>query len=189
MLQSTAESILGSFEDAQDIVQDTLEKWFRSKRESILNHRSYLFKSLVNNCQTHLRSAKPKTEYLSGIHDYLPNFKTHFEMDFEKLDQDGQVRKALEFLHSKLKPMERAVFLLREIFNLDYEVVQEIVGKKAEHCRKELSRAKKKISEEVKLGNPFSIDKAEEYFESFKTASLGRIQDLIWLLTLEQKKI
>jgi RNA polymerase sigma-70 factor (ECF subfamily) len=85
-------------------------------------------------------------------------------------------------LLSKLEPLERAVFLLKEVFNYDYEMLQELLGKKQEHCRQLMSRARKKLkAETAKLSSAYS--KKQELFHSFKNAChIGDVSELIALL-------
>ena len=188
-LQSTAERITGSFEDAQDIVQDTLEKWFRTDQKKIENHKSYLVKSLINNCQTHLRNLKSKREQLDRFQENFLKSHSHFEIDFEFIDHDGQVKRAVDYINQKLKPLEQGVFILREVFNLEYEVIQEIVGKKAENCRQVLSRAKSKIGEEIRKGEEMATHKSEELMTRIKEASMGKFQELFFYLNPEIKNV
>jgi RNA polymerase sigma-70 factor, ECF subfamily len=187
VLQSAAVRIVGSIEDAQDIVQDTFEKWFRIDQEGIENPKSYLFRSLTNNCQSHLRNLKSKNESLKKMQDILPNIHSHFEMDFDFVDRDRQLKSCLEYVNSKLKPLEKGVFILREVFNLDYEVIQEIVGKKADHCRQALSRAKNKMGEEIRKSEEIAQHKTEELFQIFKDATMGNFHELFFFLNLGLK--
>jgi len=187
ILQSTAEKIVGSIEDAQDIVQDTFEKWFKINQGNIENPKSYIFRSLINNCQSHLRNLKLKRASLMKMHESLPSTEGHFEMDIDFLDKDGQLKRGIEYINSKLKPLEKGVFLLREVFSLDYEVIQEIVGKKADHCRQALSRAKNKLGEEIRKNEEIAQHKTEELFQIFKEATLGKFHELFFLLNLGLK--
>ncbi len=181
--------MVGSFEDAQDIVQDTVEKWFRTDSEKIENPKSYLFRSLINNCQTHLRNLKVKRDNLEKFQDYFSRNHYHFEMDFDFLDQDSQFKRGVSYLNKKLKPIEKGVFILKEVFNLEYEVIQEILGKKAENCRQILSRAKAKIGDEIKKGEEIAFHKSEELVAKIKEASQGKMHELFFFLNPELKKL
>ncbi len=189
ILQSTAERITGSFEDAQDIVQDTLEKWFRTDPDKIENHKSYLVKSLINNCQTHLRNLRSKRENLDKLQESFLKSNSHFEIDFDFMDHEGQMKRAVQYLNQKLKPLEQGVFILREVFNLEYDVIQEIVGKKADNCRQVLSRAKSKIGDEIRKGEEIANHKSEELMARIKEASMGKFQELFFFLNPEVKNL
>ncbi len=115
----------------------------------IQNTKAYLIKAVTNNCLNHLNSLrKKKEEYLDSINvsEFIHRFK---ENNFAHLDLEADLAKAFKVMQAKLEPLERAVYLLKEVFDIDYESLQTIVDKKKEHSRQLLCRAKKKLSEET----------------------------------------
>ncbi len=70
-------------------------------------------------------------------------------------------------LHSKLEPLERAVFLMKEVFDFDYEDLQHALDKKKDHCRQLLHRAKQKLSEET---SKITLPDTSKWVENFKKA-------------------
>ncbi len=152
--------------DAEDIVQDAFEKYLTIDNSKVENAKAYLIKSVTNGCLNHVNSLKEKKkDYLESVH--LPDL---FEkIDFSHLDIKHEISSALEVLHKKLGPMERGVFLLREVFDFEYDELQEIFNKKKDHCRQMVSRAKDKLSKEAEKFN-FSFD-VEAYFEAINKAS------------------
>jgi hypothetical protein len=87
-----------------------------------------------------------------------------------------------------LEPVEKAVYLLREVFNFDYEELQEIVNKKKDNCRQLFSRAKEKLSLDIHRKDS-EICNFESLFDSFmKACSLGEATQLIENLKLEIAK-
>lgn len=148
MLHSIAYRIVKSRQDAEDIVQDTFLKWLSVEKEKIENTKAYLIRSVTNNCLNHLQSLKrKKEEYLEGIQlpEMINKFKEH--LDLSHIDFQVDMQSALKQIHNKLEPLERAVFLLREVFNFDYDALQEVLMKKKDHLRQLFSRAKKKLDE------------------------------------------
>ena len=108
--------------------------------------------------------------------EILGKFK---ETSFGHLDFDVEMSKALKVLHSKLEPLERAVYLLKEVFDFDYEALQETLDKKKDHCRQLLCRAKKKLEDETSKIN-FELPDASTLMESFRKAChLGNASDLV----------
>jgi RNA polymerase sigma-70 factor (ECF subfamily) len=93
---------------------------------------------------------------------------------------------ALKVLHKKLGPLERALFLLREGFDFEYDELQQIFNKKKENCRQMVCRAKEKLSQETdKL--TYHFDSAK-YFEALQKACKdGNFQDLIDHMNDEQE--
>jgi RNA polymerase sigma-70 factor (ECF subfamily) len=63
------------------------------------------------------------------------------------LDLEINLKDAFKILQAKLEPLERAVFLLKEVFDFDYDTIQQALNRKQEHCRQLLCRARKKLSE------------------------------------------
>lgn len=167
--------MVGCIQDAEDIVQDTFLKYLTIDHEKINNTRAYLIRSVTNNCLNHLNSLKQKKkEYLDSV-----KLTDLFEkIDFSHLDIKHELEVALEILYKKLGPLERAVFLLREGFDFDYDELQLIFNKKKEHCRQLVCRAKDKLT----LDGPkitFSFDKSR-FFDAFrKASSQGQFEELI----------
>lgn len=188
LLQSIAYKMVGSIADAEDIVQDTLLKWLTVDKEKIQNTKAYLITSVKNNCLNHLDKLKrKKDEYLHNLNpaDLIDWYK---EKEFFNFDLDTEVNNALAILHKKLEPLERGVFVLRELFDLDYEELQQIFDKKKDNCRKLFSRAKAKLSKETtKVGE---VD--QSMISNFKKAcQLGSTEDIINVVKKElqpQKK-
>lgn len=189
MLQQLAMRIVGSIADAEDIVHDTFIKWLTCDNEKIENTKAYLIKAVTNNCLNHIEKIKRKKDELLEDWHLSSFIDQQKEKDFFKFDLENEVSAALHILHKKLEPIEKSVFVLREIFNVEYEEIQEIVDRKKENCRKLFSRAKEKLSVEtskIKIDIPhLSAELKRRYdhselFESFKNAAfMGNISELI----------
>ena len=134
--------------DAEDIVQETFLKWLSAETSKVQNTKAYLIKSVTNNCLKHLEAIKKKkTECLDAIS------KTEIvnllkETNFSHLDLEADLEKAFRLIHTKLEPLERAAYLLKEAFDVDYDALQAVFDKKKEHCRQLVCRAKKKLNDE-----------------------------------------
>jgi len=168
-------------EDAEDIVQDTFLKWLSLDQAKIQNTKAYLITAVKNNCLNHLSTLrKKKEEYWdsSKLSRLIVKFK---ESDFAHLDLEAELSAAFKILHTKLEPLERAAYLLKEVFDFDYEALQQVLNKKADHCRQLFSRAKKKLSDEAPKLH-FELPNKGQLLESFKKACEGPavhfIQDL-----------
>ncbi len=187
MLQQIAMKILGSMADAEDIVHDTFVKWLTSDTKKINNTKAYLLKAVTNNCLNHIEKIKRKKDELLEDWHLSTFIDQQKEKDFFKFDLENELSSALQILHKKLEPIEKSVFVLREVFNVEYEEIQLIVNKKKDNCRKLFSRAKEKLSEETsKISIPdLSAEIKRRYdhselLESFKNAAfLGNISGLI----------
>jgi len=176
LLQSIAYKMVGSLADAEDIVQDTLIKWLTIDKDKINNTKAYLIKAVKNNCINHIEKLKKtKDECLHNLNpaDIIDWYK---EKELFKFDKDNEISAAINVLHKKLEPIEKGIFVLRELFDFDYEELQQIFDKKKDNCRKLFSRAKEKLAKETsKVGH---VD--HSLIKSFKNAChIGSANDFI----------
>jgi RNA polymerase sigma factor (sigma-70 family) len=179
LLQSIAYQIVRCKADAEDIVQETFLKWLTLSPKSVENTKAYLVRAVKNNCLNHINSLRHKKEELlsqNNIAEIINRFK---ETSFAHLDIEIELAKALKVINTKLEPLERAVFLLKEVFDFDYEVLQVTLDKKKEHCRQLFCRAKKKLAEETSKIN-FDLPDTSSFMELFRKAcDFGNPSELI----------
>ena len=188
LLRSIALRIVGSIEDAEDIVQDTFEKWLSIDRKDIKNTKAYLIKSVSNNSIKFLTSLKSK------ISQKTFSAEDHFEIvdrqqikAFLNFDMDAQLGEAWQVLHKKLEPLEKSIYVMREIFSVEYEELQEIFDKKKDHCRQLFFRAKSKLEQDkIKFKTDFTVPKLPLSFK--KACELGSISEMIDELKREISK-
>jgi len=150
-------------------VQETFLKWLSIGPQKIENTKAYLIKAVTNNCLSHLQSLKKKKEeYFDNIHisELIHKFK---ETNFSHLDLDVNLKAAFKILHTKLEPLERTVFLLKEAFDVDYDALQVQFDKKKDHLRQLVCRAKKKLREETSKIH-FDFPDTNLMFENFRKA-------------------
>jgi RNA polymerase sigma factor (sigma-70 family) len=180
VLQAIAFKILKCKADAEDIVQDTFVKWLNAEQEKIQNTKAYLIQAVRNNCINHLNTLRrKKEEYLEAID--LSKLTGRFrEIDFSHLDLETELNKALAVINHKLEPLERAVYLLKEVFDFDYESVQKALNRKQEHCRQLFCRAKRKLSSLEVPKISIDLPKKGQWIESFRKAcDIGNANILI----------
>lgn len=185
-LQAIAYKMLGNMADAEDAVQEAFMKWLTIDTSKIENSKAYLVRVVTNSCLNILKSNKEKqftsVNELEGIAD--PNN----DKELHHFDLENQLSEAWKFLHRKLEPVEKTLFILREVFEVDYHDLQFIVDKKAENCRKIVSRAKDKLrSTELPKLPKLQINLPEMHLlESFKVAcQKGNITQLVQDFTME----
>jgi len=169
LLHRIAYNLLRCKADAEDIVQETFIKWLSIDQAKIENTKAYLIKAVTNNCLNHLQSLrKKKEEYWDSVQlsELMVKFK---ESDFANIDFEKELSAAFRVIQTRLEPLERAAYLLKEVFNYEYEEIQKVLGKKADHCRQLFSRARKKLEEE-RGKMKFDFPDTSNLFESFKTA-------------------
>ncbi len=143
LLFSIAYRMLGSAMDAEDMVQESYLNWERVTTQEIESPKSYLTAIVTRLCIDHLRSAKVRREEYMG--PWLPEpILTDPPPDTVALAESLSV--AFLVMLESLSPIERAVFLLREVFEYDYDEVARIVDKSEVNCRQMVKRAKEHIT-------------------------------------------
>src|SRR5262245_47969639 len=142
-LFAIAYRMLGSVADAEDVVQDAFLRYEEAHVDPD-SPKAYLATVTTRLAIDELRSARVRRELYPG--EWLPE---PFVADDEVRHAEMADSLSLTFLHllEKLSPVERAVFLLREVFDYPYEDVAEIVGKSPAACRQILVRAHAHVDE------------------------------------------
>ena len=146
LLFSLAYKMTGSVADAEDVVQDVFIKLNGYEVMHNRNIKAFLCKMVTNRCLDLLKSSRNKRELYVGM--WLPEPLTSIEKEpLQEIMMKSNVSYALLVLFEQLNPIERAIFILREVLEYDYETIAEIVQKKENNCRKILSRVKKMLPE------------------------------------------
>ncbi|WP_433945570.1 RNA polymerase sigma-70 factor [Paenibacillus sp. SN-8-1] len=185
LLISLAYRMLGSVTEAEDIVQEAFLYVNETKPDNILNPKAYLCKIVTHRCIDHLRSASKQREVYVG--PWLPeplvmNEDTRKGPD-ELYTHKESISTAYLLLLQQLSWTERAVFLLREVLQYDYNEIADIVGKSSTNCRQIFRRAKSALtripitdtdSEEVTpTAKPTVMEQASDAVEQFVQALLS----------------
>jgi len=180
-LFAIAYRMLGSVVEAEDVVQDAFLRYHGAGVEAE-SPKAYLATVTTRLAIDELRSARARREVYPG--QWLP----------EPLVDDEAVRHAetadslsLAFLHllEQLSPVERAVFLLREVFDYPYDDVARIVGKSPDNCRQILTRAHAHM-QEGKRRFGVSREERDEIAERFLAAwEEGDTDSLVELLAAD----
>lgn len=148
LLFSLAYRMLGSVMDAEDVVQEAFLYVNEMNPANIHNPKAYLCKIVTNRCIDKLRSASKKREVYVG--PWLPEpLITSGDNQTEPdryYSQKESLSTAYLLLLQQLSWVERAVFLLREVLQYEYDEIAEIVGKSSTNCRQIFRRAKSAIS-------------------------------------------
>ncbi|MPZ59709.1 MAG: RNA polymerase sigma-70 factor [Propionibacteriales bacterium] len=149
LLFSIAYRMVGSVSDAEDIVQEAYLRYHRATQDGtrIDSPKAYLSTIATRLAVDHLRLARVRREQYIGpwlpeplLTDPAPDAAQHAET------ADSMSMAFLVLLES-LSPVERAVFLLREVFDYPYHEIARIVDKTEENCRQLAVRARRRIAE------------------------------------------
>ncbi len=143
LLFSIAYRMLGSVMEAEDAVQESYLRYMATDADAIQSPKAFLSTVVTRLCLDQLKSARVKREEYFG--PWLPEPLLTADAPDELLARHESISMAFLLLLETLSPVERAVFLLREVFDYDYDAIAQIVGKREANCRQLHSRAKKHI--------------------------------------------
>jgi RNA polymerase sigma-70 factor (TIGR02957 family) len=184
LLFSIAYRMLGSVGDAEDVVQEAFLRAERAESEGarIESRRAFLTTVTTRLAIDQLRSARARRETYIG--PWLPEpLLTSNEPDAaEHAEMADSLSMSFLVLLETLSPVERAVFLLREVFEYGYDEIAEIVDKSEANCRQIFARARKRIDE----GKPrFEADRhqqqelATRFLDAAENGELDRLVDFL----------
>ncbi|RQV20146.1 RNA polymerase sigma-70 factor [Burkholderia cenocepacia] len=147
-LQKIAYRMLGSIADAEDIVQDVWLRWHDSARDGIENAEAWLVAVTTRTSIDRLRAAKIRREHYTGIWLPEPELGESPATPEEVTERANDVSVAYLLLLERLTPEARAAFLLREVFDADYDEIADAIGKSEAACRQLVSRAKAQLRDD-----------------------------------------
>lgn len=184
-LEGIAYRMLGSLAEAQDVVQDTYLKWHKIDDATLENPRAWLMTVCTRTALTLLQSARKRRETYVG--EWLPEPYP----DEPGLDPGAQaelkdtVSIALLVALEKLSPVERAVFLLHDVFELSFGEIGDILERSSANCRQLAVRARTRIRADRPRFRAGPVEH-RRLLESFISAARDcNVQQLIVLLAEE----
>jgi RNA polymerase sigma-70 factor (ECF subfamily) len=127
--------MLGSVADAEDMVQEAFLRWLDVDRDAVREPEAYLRRVVTRLCLDHLKSARHRRETYIG--PWLPEPVVE-AAEGEIDDVTLPLLMALE----RLSPLERAAFLLHDVFGVSFEEISETIGREPVACRQLASRAR-----------------------------------------------
>ncbi len=177
-LVALAYRMTGEIAVSEDIVQESLVHWATHPREDVKNPPAYLAKAVINRSLNHLAAVRRQREAYKGT--WLPEPIIH--QDHRRVEAAIDVSYGLMILLEKLTPTERAVFLLKESFDVDYAELADLLATTEANSRQLYHRAKQRLAN---VPNRFAIDPARQLAlaNAFAAASqTGDISALVRLL-------
>lgn len=181
LLFSIAYRMLGSVADAEDVVQDAYLRW-RGAEARVRSPREYLCTTVTRLAVDHLRSARVRRETYVGPWLPEPLVEPAGDDPQESLELAESLSTAFLLLLERLSPVERAVFLLREVFSFEYGEVARIVGREEANCRQIAKRARDRVAA-GRTRFDASADDAERIAERFLGAcASGDVEEVLALL-------
>ena len=167
-LLGLAYRILGSFQDAEDVVQDTFLKWSSIDPGTIRNHQSWLTTVCTRRCLDFRKAAEQTRLSYTGA--WLPEpIKLTEDNGESNLEMASSLTTAFLLMLERLTPKERAAFLLHQVFEVPYPQIASILDMKEPTCRKLVSRAKNFVSQDrIRHDTPEDLQK--KFLTAFEQA-------------------
>jgi RNA polymerase sigma-70 factor, ECF subfamily len=208
LMFAIAYRMLGSVSEAEDIVQEAFLRYHRAqsgpdekaggeagRAARIDSPRAYLSAVTTRLCIDYLRSARARREAYLG--EWLPEplltgdtqragsplFADHVGADPGGLaEQADSLSMAFLLLLERLSPVERAVFLLRDVFGYDYDEIARVVGKSEDNCRQLALRARRHVSERKPRFEASRSKREELAARFFAAVGQGDMDGLVTML-------
>jgi RNA polymerase sigma-70 factor, ECF subfamily len=147
LLFSIAYRMLGSASDAEDVLQDAWVRYRSADRSSVRSPKAFITTIVTRLCLDRLKSAQKTREEYIGPWLPEPVLTSELESPETMMQRSESVTLAFLVLLEQLSPEERAVFLLKDIFDYEHTEIAEILGTSTENSRQLLHRAKTRLKE------------------------------------------
>lgn len=168
--------MLGSVADAEDVVQDAFLRWLGTDRGAVRQPEAFLRRIVTRLCLDFLKSARNQRETYVGT--WLPE---PIEAT-DDLEVEDDVTMPLMLALERLSPLERAAFLLHDVFGVEFDEIAETIGREPAACRQLASRARS----QVRASRPrFPVQKehglaiAEAFFAASRSGDMQRLRSLL----------
>ncbi|CAL9353567.1 ECF RNA polymerase sigma factor SigJ [Streptomyces sp. enrichment culture] len=143
LLFTVAYEMLGSAADAEDVLQETWLRWVKVDLGQVSDQRAYLVRITTRQALNRLRTMKRRREAYVG--QWLPEPLLTAPDVAEDVELAESMSMAMMLVLESLSPTERAVFVLREVFEVDYDEIATAVGKSADAVRQIAHRARRHV--------------------------------------------
>ena len=146
LLFSIAYRMLGSASDAEDVLQDAWVRYRSVDQSAIRSTKAFMTTVVTRLCLDRLKSAQKTREEYIGPWLPEPVLTSEVESPESMLQRSESVTLAFLVLLEQLSPEERAVFLLKDIFDYEHSEIADILGTTTENSRQLLHRAKSRLA-------------------------------------------
>jgi RNA polymerase sigma-70 factor (ECF subfamily) len=183
MLFAVAYRMLGSSADAEDLLQETFIRWQHTEIK-VESPRALLVTIITRLCINYLQSARFTREQYFGQWLPEPLVTDPRQNPSISLEVDESLSLAFLLLLERLTAVERAVLVLREVFDYEYSEIASIIDQSEANCRQILRRARQHLKDAPRFNA--SLEEREELLRRFNDASLrGDLEGLVALLAKE----
>ncbi|MGX1307965.1 RNA polymerase sigma-70 factor (ECF subfamily) [Amorphus suaedae] len=181
-LSAIAYRMLGSAAEAADVVQDAFLRWHGTDRGQVADPGAYLARIVTRLCLDRLKEARHRRETYVGT--WLPE-PLVTEAGLTVAPADGvadDVSFALLLALDRLSPLERAAFLLHDVFDVGFDEVASILDQSPASCRQLASRARRHVRQERPRYAPDPAERqsiADAFFDAVRSGDSGALGRLL----------
>ena len=182
LLFSVAYRMLGSVADAEDMLQEAFIRWQQATEQEIRSPRAFLVTIISRLCINYLQSARAQREQYVGQWLPEPIVTAPGSDPLKSIGLDESLSMAFLLILERLTPVERAVFVLREVFEYGYPELATVLGESEANCRQILHRARQHVTA-MRPRFKASQRQTSELLEGFLHATKsGDLEGLVSLL-------
>jgi RNA polymerase sigma-70 factor (ECF subfamily) len=165
--------MLGSVHDAEDIVQEAFIRWMNTERSDVREPEAFLRRTVTRLCLDQLKSARHQRETYIG--PWLPD-----PIVEEEAIED--VTLPLMLALERLSPLERAVFLLHDVFAVEFEEIALTIQRDPAACRQLATRARDHVRQarpRFKMEKQRGLDLAEAFFRASRSGDMSVLGEML----------
>lgn len=165
-LMRVAYRMLGSVTDAEDVVQEAFIRWMRADRADVREPEAFLRRTVTRLCLDQIKSARRQRETYVG--PWLPD-------PVVEDDEADDITLPLMLALERLSPLERAAFLLHDVFGLQFEEVAAEIERDPAACRQLAARARSHVREarpRFKIEKERGLELAEAFFNASRSGDM-----------------
>jgi len=165
--------MLGSVHDAEDIVQEAFIRWMNTERSDVREPEAFLRRTVTRLCLDQIKSARHQRETYIG--PWLPD-----PIVEEEAIED--VTLPLMLALERLSPLERAVFLLHDVFAVEFEEIALTIQRDPAACRQLATRARDHVRQarpRFKMEKQRGLDLAEAFFRASRSGDMSVLGEML----------
>jgi len=165
--------MLGSVVDAEDIAQEAFIRWMKADRSAVREPQAFLQRTVTRLCLDHLKSARQQREKYIGT--WLPE-------PLVEDDVQDDVTLPLMLALERLSPLERAAFLLHDVFDVPFDEIGAAIGRDPAACRQLANRARAHVRDarpRFKVERRRGLELAEAFFEASRSGDLEMLGSIL----------
>ncbi len=173
LLTRVAYRMLGSVADAEDVVQDAFIRWLGTDRSVVREPAAFLRRTVTRLCLDQLKSARAQRETYVG--PWLPD-------PLVEEEEEDDVTLPLMLALERLSPLERAAFLLHDVFGVEFDEVAKTIDRDPAATRQLAARARTHVREarpRYKLEKQKGLEIANAFFAASRSGDMGALGALL----------